>query len=145
MKPITVFADSDVIISSLLSKTGASYLLLQSKKTNLTISDLSIKELDRVVNKLRINTENLKNRIEALKIIVDTKKTTKAIEKEFGEYTSHKDDSHVVFGAIKSKAKFLITYNLKHYKRDKIKDELGVLVMTPALFLQYLRSRGMKI
>lgn len=141
MKPITVFADSDVIVSSLLSKTGASYLLLQQKKVNLIISDLSVKELEGVVTRLKINTENLEKRIEALKII-KTRKTIKAIKKEFGEYTSHKDDSHVVFGAIKSKAKFLITYNLKHYKRDKIKEKMGILVLTPALFLQYLRSRG---
>lgn len=36
--------------------------------------------------------------------------------------------------------RFLITYNLSDYKIERIKDELGIIIITPGQLLQYLRS-----
>ena len=44
--PLKVFVDSDVIISSLISSTGAACILLNQKDLDLFISNVSLKELE---------------------------------------------------------------------------------------------------
>ena len=58
----------------------------------------------------------------------------------FGQHSRDPNDAHIIAGAVKAKAQFLLTYNLKDYKIDKIKKDFGIIVTTPAKFLQYLRS-----
>lgn len=43
-------------------------------------------------------------------------------------------------GAVEIKAKFLLTYNIRHFQRQKISEDFGIVVFTPAQYLQYLRS-----
>lgn len=82
------------------------------------ISDLSKIEIEEVVKRLTLNLKDLKNLVhQSLKL----------------------DDAHIIAGT--KKAKFLITYNLRHFKIDKIKADLGIIILTPADFLQYLRSQ----
>jgi predicted nucleic acid-binding protein len=136
-----VFIDSDVVISSLLSSTGAAYFLLNQSEIEPVISSISQKELQIVVKRMGLKEENLeiliKNRIEVLNI----KKEVKQVKKEYETYVTDINDTHIVAGAHSAKVKYLISYNLKHFKTDKIKDELNILLLTPALFLQYLRSQ----
>ena len=72
--------------------------------------------------------------------VIDMKFGKAEVVKKYKEYVTDANDSHVIAGADISEVKYLISYNLKHFKRDAIKDDLDILVMTPALFLQYLRS-----
>lgn len=135
-----IFVDSDVIISSLLSTKGAAYLLLQQESNKFTISNVSKKELERVAGKLQINQNKLHNLIqERLRIVKLTTDLTK-INRDFQDYTSDLNDTHIVAGAAKAKAKFLLTYNIKDFDRQKISEDLGITVLTPAQYLQYLRS-----
>lgn len=53
---------------------------------------------------------------------------------------TNEENSHVVAGANILNEQFLITYNLKHWGRNKIKNHLNSIVMQPGMFLQYLRS-----
>lgn len=137
---IPVFEDSDVIISSLLSSTGAAYLLLNQTDTlSLFISTLSQKELERVSERLQIETIALQALLTKRFSRVELANTTE-LQHKYAEYVLDNNDAHIVAGAEKSHARFLITYNTKHFKIDKIKEDLRILVVTPATFLQYLRS-----
>ena len=138
---LQVFLDSDVVISSLISSSGAAYLLINSVKgLELYISNLSLKELKIVVERLSLDknilTEVIDNRFQK----VDLKDSNEKIKEQYGDYVLDIDDAHIVAGARTSQVRFLISYNLRHYKLDKIKEDFRIIVLTPAQFLQYLRS-----
>lgn len=137
---IKVFIDSDVVISSLLSASGAAFCLVnQQSKVSLFISNLSQEELNRVGEKLGLDHAKLERLIKKMRI-VKIAGEMKQIKSEFTKYVLDENDAHIVVGAQKAGAGFLITYNSKHFQVERIKDELKVIVMTPAVFLQYLRS-----
>ncbi|TSC86082.1 MAG: Uncharacterized protein G01um101416_732 [Microgenomates group bacterium Gr01-1014_16] len=124
-----VFVDSDVVISSLISDTGASAQLLKTNnEIKKIISNLSQKELEIVKARLKIDRPLPK--LETI-IISNIKK--------YSIYSTDPNDAHIVAGAHQAKARFLITYNLKHYRIEKIKQDMNIIVMTPGTFLQYLR------
>ena len=141
INPLRVFVDSDVIISSLISQKGASFLLLSKKDQNYYISDFSKKELTIVSERLKIDKDELSFTIKNKLKIVTIKDDLDNIKARFGQHTRDPNDAHVVAGSVKAKAQFLLTYNLKDYKIDKIKKDFGIIVITPAKFLQYLRSQ----
>ena len=140
MSKIAVFVDSDVIISSLLSTKGAAYLLLNEQKDKFIISSFSEKEVREVADRLEISQDKLQSLTEGrLKSVKLTKKLTK-IKKDFKDYISDANDAHIVAGAAQAKVKFLLTYNIRHFNRQKISEDFGIIVLTPAQYLQYLRS-----
>ena len=139
MTDAKIFVDSDVIISSLISETGAAYLLLNQPNLNLFISNLSISEQKVVVKRLSLSFTKWQ-KLTAKLNLVNVSENIKIHKQALKSYVLDPNDAHILAGGIKSKAKFLITYNLKHFKLDKIKSELGILVISPGNFLQYLRS-----
>lgn len=138
-----VFMDSDVIISALISTKGAAYQLMHMSRVKAVISNESKRELKMVAKRLRIEQTKLdrliKKRCEVMKITQD-RKMIMMIIKGYKIFVSDRNDAHIVAGAKYAQVKYLITYNLRHYKRDNIKDELGISVITPALLMQRLRS-----
>ncbi len=136
-----IFLDSDVIISSLISSSSAAYLLINNvKDLELYISNLSVKELEIVTERLILDEEQLTQIINSRCQKVDLKDSNKKIKDKYNNYILDINDAHIVAGAKEAKVRFLISYNLRHYKLDKIKEDFGVIVLTPAQFLQYLRS-----
>lgn len=137
---IQVFVDSDVIISSLLSSTGAAYLLLnQTDNLSLFISTLSQKELERVSERLQIAKNDLDSLLNKRFSTVELLKV-EDLKKKYADYVLDSNDAHIVAGAEKAHTRFLITYNTKHFKTNKIKDDFAIIIVTPGTFLQYLRS-----
>lgn len=145
MTLLRVFVDSDVVISSLISQKGAAHLLLGEKisKVKFYISNFSFKEQKIVVKRLKINQKKFQDLVKKRLTVVRSKTTAGQIKKEYQVYAIDSNDTHIVAGAEKSKAKFLITYSQRHFKEDKIKQDLNILVLTPAQFLQYLRSKNL--
>lgn len=139
-KKLKVFVDSDVIISSLISKLGAAYFLINEASFKFFISNISLKELKIVVKKLRLENETLEKLIKKQFYIMPLETNLKKIKEKYKDYVMDINDCHIIAGAVKSRAKFLVTYNLRHFKIDKIKRDFNLLIMTPAIFLQYLRS-----
>ncbi len=137
----SAFADSDVIISSLLSDRGAAFLLLNQNKNTFFISSFSVSELKIVVGRLGIEKQKLDDLIKKRLKVLDLKENNKKIKEKYGSYVFDENDAHILAGAVKSEVKFLLTYNLKHFKKEKIKEEFDLLIFTPAEFLQYLRSQ----
>lgn len=137
---MNIFLDSDVVISSLLSDRGAAYLLLKQRGIKLFVSDLSIKEIEVVAKRLSVDRNKLHNVIESKLHVVLLKQTSQQIQTSFIPYVIDKYDAHIVAGAHEAQSKFLISYNLRHFKTEQIKRNLGIIVLTPGTFIQYLRS-----
>lgn len=135
------FVDSDVIISSLLSTKGASFFLFNQTKSQFFISSFSVKELAVVIKRLDIEKHKLDTLIEKRLKTVILKETKQKIEEKYHDYVFDQNDAHVVAGAVAAKVKFLLSYNLRHFKKDKIKEDFKIILLTPASFLQYLRSQ----
>lgn len=135
-----IFVDSDVIVSSLLSKLGAAYFLLNTKFLELFVSSLSKKELEIVIKRLGIKESALKTLIENNFEVIALSESVSTIKKSFEQYVLDINDAHIIAGAKAAKADFLITYNIKDYKIGKIQKDLKILTLTPGNFLQYLRS-----
>lgn len=140
MKRTKIFVDSDVVISSLISEKGAAHFLLNEQSSKFIISNVSKLELERVVERLGIEQKKLQNLIVKRLKLIELTSGLDRIKSDFKSYISDVDDAHIVAGATKAKAKFLLTYNLKHFKRQEINEDLGIVVLTPSQFLQYLRS-----
>ncbi|MBM3283929.1 PIN domain-containing protein [Candidatus Gottesmanbacteria bacterium] len=135
-----VFVDSDVVISSLISKSGAAYLLLHCNLVSPVISSISLKELETVRKRLNIEKYHLDRlKKERLKI-VKLKESVNRIKKCYQDYTFDINDSHIIAGAHKAQIRFLISYNIQHFQVEKIKKDFGIITLSPGHFLQYLRS-----
>ncbi|MBI2051782.1 hypothetical protein HYT33_03415 [Candidatus Roizmanbacteria bacterium] len=135
-----VFIDSDVLISSVLSNKGASNLLIDSSEIEKVISNFSEQEASEVVKRMRLKKELLRHSIHKCKTIV-IKDSISIIKDKYRKYVFDINDAHIVAGAVASKVGFLATYNVKDYKKELIKRDLNIIVSTPGVLLQYLRSR----
>lgn len=136
---LKIFVDSDVVISSLISTFGAAYFLVNSENLTLFISNLSFLELKIVTERLGIDRKKLNVLIKRFNL-VRLETTPERLKEKYKDYITDLNDAHIVAGAVKAKVKFLISYNIKHFKVDKIKRDLNIIVTTPAHLLQYLRS-----
>lgn len=138
---LKVFVDSDVVISSLISTTGAAFLILnQTGDLELFISNVSNLELEKVAERLDLDTDRLKTLIKERFTVIHLEETIEEIKTKFAEYTLDIDDSHIVAGAKFAGIQFLISYNTKHFKADKLKEDFNIILTTPSNLLQYLRS-----
>lgn len=123
-----------------MSQSGAAYFLLGITSLQLFISSISKKELETVVKRLGIKSNMLATLIKNNLKVTMLFKSQSEIKESFKQYVLDENDAHILAGAKAAKADFLITYNVKDFKIDKIKKNLGILTLTPGNFLQYLRS-----
>lgn len=140
MAKVKVFVDSDVIISSLISKSGASSIVINQAPINSYISNFSHEELHRTVKKLGISKDRLDKVVKEKLKKVKIKLNQEEILNKFGNYTYDLEDAHIVAGAKEARAIFLVTFNIKDYKLQKIYDELGIRILMPGELLEYLRN-----
>jgi len=138
---IRVFVDSDVVISSLISTLGAAYTLVHdTEEVNLNISNFSTLELEKVVNRLHLDSEKLQTIISPRFATVTVSQSYKKVQEQFATYVRDIDDAHIVAGAKEAKATFLVSYNIRHFEAEKLRQDFQIILLTPGLFLQYLRS-----
>ncbi len=116
-------------------------LLNEIKQTELYLSNFSIAELERVVARLHINPGKLSCLIAARLTVVEISQSYHAVQKQFADYALDPHDAHIVAGAKQARATFLVSYNIRHFQADKLKQDFRLILMTPGTFLQYLRSR----
>ena len=143
MEKIQVFLDTDVVIAALLSKTGASYEIIKTPLVSKIISKTVEQEIKEVARRLDIDSQETKRILENISVAslsLIKKEVLKEVLKKYKEFVSDEQDAHVVGGAHKTRSKFLLTHNFKHYQVDKINAKFGILVLKPGNFLQYLRS-----
>src|SRR3989338_8370455 len=139
---VKVFVDTDVVISSLISEKRAAFLLLTNTKgIQLYISNISLQETEKVVARLGLESEKGRDFIEKRLDVVEILEEASEIQAKFSNYVLDFDDAHIVAGSVTAKAQFLISYNIKDFKKAEIKEEFNIIVATPANLLQYLRSQ----
>ncbi len=139
MAKIQAFLDTDIIIASLLSEKGASYGIIKNPTIDKIVSEFIEKETEEVCKRLNIDIKNSENVFKDMKIL-SIGSTKPSILKNYKDFVFDENDTHVIAGAHKSKSKFLLTHNIKHFKIDRIKAKLGIITLKPGNFLQYLRS-----
>src|SRR3989338_8086625 len=94
-----VFVDSDVIISSFLSKTGAAYLLTHSKLVAPIVSQYSMQEIKKVCTRLKISMKHTNSAFKNYRqIIIPT--DLKIIRTQYKKYTLDENDAHIIAGAV---------------------------------------------
>jgi len=139
MKPrIPLFIDSDVVISSLLSPTGAATMLMHLPSVIRFTSNLALTEQSIVVERLGIHPQD---HVTLMKKLFFVTTVLKEDVKKYARTVNDPLDAHIVAGAVASKTKFLVTYNTKDYRAEIIKKSWDIIVITPGFLLQYLRSR----
>ncbi|HSW88267.1 MAG TPA: PIN domain-containing protein [Candidatus Saccharimonadales bacterium] len=139
---LKVFVDSDVVIPSLISSNGAAFLLLNEiDELDLFISNISNQELEEVVDRLQLNREQLEKLISKSLTSTHLKNSIGELKEEYSKYVLDIDDAHIVAGAKEANVQFLISYNTKHFKADKLKEDFNIILTTPANLLQHLRSQ----
>ena len=162
-----VFIDTDVVISALISSTGAAHLILhENRKTTAMISQTTLKEILEVSDRLEISKKTVSFLLKkiSLKKVRTLRRTSEPLYqksetpypsrlggtgtgvnrelfKNYDEFVYDQNDRHIVASAHQTKSNFLITYNLRHYNKNKIRAKLNIVVVSPGEFLQYLRSR----
>jgi len=139
MDQIKVFLDSDVLVSALLSKTGASFEIVKNAKIVKVISKTIEEEIHTVASRLDIAfpIQDLLQETETITLNLEKAR----LSQKYIPYVLDIEDSHVVAGAQKAGVTFLLTHNIKHYHLAKIKNDLDINVMKPGTFLQYFRTR----
>jgi predicted nucleic acid-binding protein len=136
-----IFIDSDVVISSLISQSGAAYALLHLSTVSPVISSHSHDELKIVIDRLDIDPTLLENLLSKRCELHTLSEQLSVVRQQYELFVTDANDAHIVAGAHLAGVQFLITYNIKHYKLEKIKNELDIVVLSPARFLQFLRSQ----
>ncbi len=143
MKKKKIFVDSDLVLSSLILSKGAAFFLLNEADLGLFVSNISIIEIKRGLLKLKLDNDKfqilLKYRLRTIRLR-DSNEGLEKIKADFGKYVFDQDDAHIVAGARRAKVRVILTYNIRHFKVERLKRELNILISTPAQFLQYLRS-----
>lgn len=136
-----VFIDSDVIISSLISTSGAAFALLHSMEDlELYVSSFSVLELEKVVDRLRLASDKLHNVIDERFSTIEIDMSYEEAQLQFAKYTRDVDDAHIVAGAKEANVAFLVSYNVRHFEAEKLAQDFQITLLIPGLFLQYLRS-----
>ncbi len=134
-----VFFDSDVVIAGAASKNGASFALLQLAEIRLIKGFIT----NQVIDECR---RNLQSKIpHALPIFdkiientLDIAESPSQKEISLCENMAHPKDAPILAAALKIKARFLLTFNIKDYYPMP---ELGLSVVTPQTLLVKIRHR----
>lgn len=141
MESIQVFLDADVVIAALLSKTGASAAILRNSTVKKLISPTIEREVLDVSKRLRIKHHDVKMTLRTCAVRAFDLKRHEVLD-HYAPFVFDHEDAHVVAGAHRTSAPFLLTHNLRHFRANTIHQKLGVIVVNPGHFLQYLRSLG---
>ena len=102
----------------------------------------SFKEQKIVAKRLKINDQKLADLVKKKLKIIKINQPLAQLKKQYQTYAADPHDAHIVAATQKTKAKFLLTYNQRHFKKEKIKRDFSIMIFTPAQFLQYLRSQN---
>ena len=130
-----IFFDTSVLISALISKTGASYALLESgiicKKIT---SRYCIKEIDNNISKFKNTGMSLSFLQKKLLIVEDC-----FIESDWTRQLPSKD-MPILSTAIYHKANYLVTLDKNDFGIFFGKKLKGIVVLTPRDLLQIIRN-----
>ena len=137
MEKVKVFVDTNLLVSALISQKGASYEIVQNSNIVKIISPTVSKELTEVSKKFRFRNKDVETILKHLSLKKVSLKKEK-LEEIYSRYVIDPKDTHVLSSAKESKTKFLLTYNIKHFRVEKINNDFGIIVIKPEInFFQF--------
>lgn len=139
---IKVFIDASVLIAALISPVGGSTRLLeysQHKKILAISSQTVLNEVKANLHKIKTVEVNIDHFVVKKSIIVRKRVTTKEI-KPFAGIVEEKD-THIIAGAILTKADYLVTLDKKHLLKKEVKEKFRKLeIVSPKQLLKVIRA-----
>lgn len=136
-KKFKIFLDSSALISGLNSPTGAAGIILSVFQVGDFFIYISNQVFEEVHRNIQIKFPLLKERFLAFlmaKPIFVPNPSLKEIKK--AESLIHSEDAPILAAAIKSKPDFLITWDKKHFLKEKVISNVSFTICTPEEFLQ---------
>lgn len=143
-KPVRIFLDSNVVLSGLLSSTGAPRIILDI----LTLSLPGLIGLTGRYNLIEIE-RNIKKKAPAVLPVYNEYLPKMHLEivplPSVAEVATHSGiiadkDTPVLVSAIKGRVDFLITGDKKHFDRAKIRKAIPCKIRNPSEFLEELAA-----
>ena len=142
VKSWRVFLDSSVLISGIISQTGASSAILDLGEATEIIIILSkgvLVETDRVFEKKFPNLiGDFRNFIKNLSPLIVNDASSEEI-REAERVISDKDDAPILAAAKKVNIHYLVSLDIKHFHRPKARAYFKNPIVTPAQFLTEFR------
>jgi predicted nucleic acid-binding protein len=141
-KPVRIFLDSNVVLSGLLSSTGAPRIILDI----LALSLPGVIGLTGRYNLIEIE-RNIKKKAPAVlpvyneylpKLHLEIVPLPSAAEISIYSGIIAEKDTPVLVSAINGRADFLITGDKKHFDKAKIRKAIPFKIMNPSEFLEEL-------
>lgn len=135
-----VFLDANVLFAASFSPTGGSAELINRARENKFIlysSRLAVKEAERNLRRKAGESEldRFYRTVEEARIIL-TDSSKERAKNQFKDLVGEKD-APVLASAIKSKAKFLVTLDRKHFLAPQVqKAKLPIKIVTPGQLIQ---------
>jgi len=136
--PVTVFFDSDAVIAGSASSSGASYLLLQLSELGLIrgmVSEQVLEECRRNIAAKLPAALPIFNKVIEHALVVQSNPSQRWLSKVANQ--AHLKDIPILAAALKAKALFLVTFNVKDYKPLA---SLGIKIVQPGEMLQNIRE-----
>ena len=137
-----VVFDANIFMSSLITKNGAPYKLMQlwrEEKLTLLISEPIIDELDRVIHYPKlIKLHGLSETEMAEFIQILRNEAVMVSPQETISVSSDESDNRYIECAVAGQAEYLVTGDKKHLL--PIRDYEGIKIVPPSLFLALLEA-----
>lgn len=137
----SVFLDTDVLISSILSTQGAAHYVIYKLNVKKHITQYSLVEIEEVSKRLAISPKKLLDTIENDFKTKTLNETYQKCEELYSNYVADVNDSHIVAGAVVSDVQYLLTYNKKHFRSSELLRDFNIIIMTPGEFMQFMRMK----
>lgn len=139
MKPPTIIIDTNVLVSAVRSRRGASFRLLSLLRAQVYRLALSVPLMLEYEDVLLRHPDNLPLNPEQINAILDQiAETADKYDRYFLWRPWLKDpkDDHVLELAFASSSRYIVTYNLKDFRG--LVDRFGIQALTPKSLLEEL-------
>ena len=136
--PIRIFFDSDVMIAGSASSSGASHFLLQLAEAGIIegiISKQVVLECRRNIKNKLPDALSIFDKILSRSVSIRNHPSPKTISDLKGQ--AHPKDISILASAIEVKARFLLTFNIKHYN---LSPQMSIEIIKPGELLKKIRE-----
>ncbi len=139
---MTIFLDTNVLFSALMSQSGAAFELFRLAEkgvVKLMTSDQCLLELQSIQKSVKFLIP-LQAFLKQYPLVIFDLSHGGSLQ--YPRYVFDADDAHVLAGAHQSQSEFLATFNIKDFRTDLIFQDFRIRVMAQGHFLQWLRGIG---
>lgn len=143
MQLLTVFLDTSVVLSGLISSTGGSGKLLKAgsqKKIKLVVTEKFVHEIVNQLRKVHVQHKTFEHVLSSRTIrIISTPSEEKIVK--FMPIIEDPDDAHVLAGAVSAGADTLVSLDKKHMLTPRVRGALKpIRVLSPQEFWAWMWS-----